>query len=79
MLTDSDRKWICSVVHAAVDLALSTGTVSRREAVRKYGKTSIMMWEAAGYIHPRRNGEAKNSKVLYSSGELAAAERISKM
>lgn len=59
---------------AFADAGLTTGEVSHREALRRYGKFFSDL-QASGQIRPcRTTGTARNSKRLYRVADILAAK-----
>lgn len=47
--------------------------ISQRQAWKEFGRARIEQWIEQGLIKPRRVGEAKNAKRMYSRLELLTA------
>lgn len=53
--------------------------ISQREAYRVFGEARVKDWVRRGLVNKVRNGETKNSKILYSRAELLAVEKSEKL
>lgn len=52
--------------------------LSQRRAWEEFGRARIEQWVEQGLIRPRRVGEAKNAKRMYSRLELLTAVEVEK-
>jgi hypothetical protein len=50
--------------------------LTQRQAWEEFGRTRIEQWIAQGLLKPRRVGEAKNAKRMYSRLELLTAVEV---
>lgn len=53
--------------------------ISQREAYKLFGEARVKDWVRRGLVNKVRNGETKNSKVLYSRAEILAVEKSEKL
>lgn len=53
--------------------------ISQREAYRIFGEARVKDWVRRELVNKVRNGETKNSKILYSRAELLAVEKSEKL
>lgn len=53
--------------------------ISQREAYKLFGEARVKDWVRRGLVNKVRNGETKNSKILYSRAEILAVEKSEKL
>lgn len=53
--------------------------ISQREAYRQFGEARVKRWKMEGRINHERNGQQRNSKLLYSRAELMAVANSEKL
>lgn len=53
--------------------------ISQREAYRQFGEARVKRWKQEHRISHERNGQQRNSKLLYSRAELMAIDKSEKL
>lgn len=53
--------------------------ISQREAYRQFGEARVKRWKQEQRICHERNGQQRNSKLLYSRAELMAVDKSEKL